>query len=397
MEKNKSKYLIYFLIIGIVFWFVGFVYNLHYYINTGEFYTDILQQPLFERLLQFSPFTILFLTIVIAPLFEEVVFRLWTKLNSLALIISYFGLVFFTHSFFKTIWLTIIAIVVFGYFLFFLKKEKIRLPSLIMLTSVVFGFIHLANFNSGSFSFLGVLSLVGFGMVLSYISLRFGFKYAVLVHSFNNCLAILPMLFLSQNSILSFSGESYNAQQTVVNLFSFGEELNYQNQDSILVIAGLPQMASALSPFTPDVFYVAEISSLNKYKLIVRKKNSTIIDKEALLSDFLIKNNISVDTMLVKGVLFSALDTSFLKSVSPEKSFIMNVVSLVSTLRARNKLPIVLDEYTPNIVFNMGMPFLELENFEDIKAYLIEKYRILIVKDSNYVAKKIIYSVPSSN
>lgn len=397
MEKNTRRYLFCFLVLGIILWLTGFVYNLYFYFDTGRFYLDILQQPLYERLLQFSPFIILFLTIIIAPLLEEIAFRLWTASNGLASVVSYIGLIFFTHAFFKLIWLTILVIIIIGYALFFLKKDKIRLTSLIVLTSVIFGFIHWANFNNGNSSFLGVLSLVGFGMILSYIGLRFGFKYSVLAHSLNNCFAILPMLFLSQNSVVEFNDDSYMAKQIVVNPFSFGEELNYQNQDSILVTAGLSQIASALSPFKADAFYVAEIGSLNKYKLMVRKKDSFKIDKKSLLIGFLRANHIVTDTILIKGVLFSVLDTAFLKSVSPKKSFRMNIVSLVCTLRERFKLPVVLDVNTPNIIFNMEMSFLNLENFEEIDEYLAEKYRIRIIQDSNTVAKKIVYSFPLSN
>ncbi|MEP2279662.1 CPBP family intramembrane glutamic endopeptidase [Maribacter sp.] len=119
---------------------------------------------LFEN---YSALLIFFLAVIIAPFFEELLFR--------------GPLIFFKNSkFFKPI-----------FYLF----------------TIAFGFMHISNFEMNTqvllFSPLLVAPQIGVGFILGFIRVKYGLVWSMALHAFYNMVLVIPVLIM-QFSDISF-------------------------------------------------------------------------------------------------------------------------------------------------------------------------------------------------
>ncbi len=168
---------------------------------------------------------------IIAPVIEEIIFRLHLKLKniyialSFGIFIGYFGISELTSSllekyssfdkllqvaliFLVTIVATIILVILFQLILKYTKfgnliskiyTKKFAIP--FYLSIITFGFIHILNFqNLPKFGFLAIpfltLNQLWIGYVLVYIRMRFGIGYSILTHIIHNSLTIIVVIIL---------------------------------------------------------------------------------------------------------------------------------------------------------------------------------------------------------
>jgi len=148
-----------------------------------------------ENLLVFGIFGV-----VLAPLIEESIFRLHLDLKRSNVIWS-LVLSFLT---FRNNWVPFALTFLYLVFLLFavLRKKTPKLKWVIFSSAVLFGLAHMANypdFDYGRYFYL-IPFLVGSqvcgGLVLSYIRLNFGMKWAIFNHVSFNAILFLPAFFL---------------------------------------------------------------------------------------------------------------------------------------------------------------------------------------------------------
>ncbi|EOZ98704.1 hypothetical protein A33Q_1358 [Indibacter alkaliphilus LW1] len=148
-----------------------------------------------------------FSAIIIAPLFEEPVFRLILKFSKTRWNISFLLLIFMSIAVSKYLFfagLIIWAIVgiklidryFYSKFLFtFLKFKKF----IFWFIALSFGFIHLGNFDLEMLPMYlyvpAVLPQLIGGVLLGIVRIRFGFWYAVLLHAYTNGCAIFMTFY----------------------------------------------------------------------------------------------------------------------------------------------------------------------------------------------------------
>lgn len=152
-----------------------------------------------EVLLKEQKWLLLVLGIVIAPLLEEPIYRLhldfkkpsiWWGLGLSVLVIS-------------EVWITVVLLWIWLLFLLFKvsKGDKPKLKYGVFISSALFAIVHLGNFTDFDYAqyFYWIPFMVGaqflIGLVLSYIRLNYGMKWAIIFHGVYNAILILPAIY----------------------------------------------------------------------------------------------------------------------------------------------------------------------------------------------------------
>lgn len=147
-----------------------------------------------------NPWLFTFFLVCLAPLLEELVFRLHLDLKK-SHILWGLGMSLLT---FRDIWVPFAL--TFIYLLYLLisvyTKKPPEMKWVILISSVWFGILHLANYSDldyGRYFYL-IPFLIGSqvcgGLVLSFIRLNYGMKWAILIHATFNAILFLPTLFV---------------------------------------------------------------------------------------------------------------------------------------------------------------------------------------------------------
>lgn len=169
---------------------------------------------------EFTGLQLFLLPIIVAPIAEELIFRLWLKYKSINISLSimvfafYVTNVFFKHSLytdpsFKHILFAIlISLLIFFITYYITRKYDTQLSLLFgkydrvlfFISAIAFGYIHLLNFEiTSSIIYLSpivVSSFITFGLIAGYIRIRFGFIYNVAFHMIANSIPILINILL---------------------------------------------------------------------------------------------------------------------------------------------------------------------------------------------------------
>ncbi len=156
---------------------------------------------------KFSVFTIFLISAIIAPVTEEISFRLSLKFNSfnlaLSLSVLYLSLKFFSKLSFYLGEFTInyillhlsIGIIIFVASFFILKIKRIDLffkylyenyfRIIFYLVVIFFGMLHFGG-DFSIYTFTSTMPQIIGGIFLGYVRLKFGFQYAILMHFTGN-------------------------------------------------------------------------------------------------------------------------------------------------------------------------------------------------------------------
>lgn len=147
--------------------------------------------------------------VLLGPLLEEVLFRLWLVYNKInvSITIAYLilwinGLIFHIHWFYTTklvIYFILLFIFLFTLFFFLLKKyegEKLinfwrkNQKIFIIISCFLFGALHIGNYavtsNLIMYSFITFAPQIFSGFILCYLRVRLGFEAGFVAHSVNN-------------------------------------------------------------------------------------------------------------------------------------------------------------------------------------------------------------------
>ncbi|MEE4200964.1 CPBP family intramembrane glutamic endopeptidase [Erythrobacter sp.] len=154
--------------------------------------------------IEFTP-TIVFLVVVAAPLFEEIVFRGWLSgrpgvlLALLALALGLGGAAF-AHMMNPLLGVGLALAGLVGAvaaLVRFRDAEPLAwferlFPAFFWLSTVAFALVHIANFEEGTLAILLPLVLPQFilGMILAYVRVRFALWAAILLHAVHNATAL---------------------------------------------------------------------------------------------------------------------------------------------------------------------------------------------------------------
>lgn len=398
MSQKQLKYI---LIVGIVLFVGAMIAGNIIGIKSKEEYFDILQSPLLKRLSALPSAMMLILTVIVVPLLEESVFRIWVIKQGKVENNSGFTLFSSLLSFYSVpvFGITVLYIVA-GYsvgisILVFLslgsglliKNRQYKILTFTIFTGFWFSILHFSNYSSLLGGVIACLQQFGLSFILVYLGLRFGFVFTIIGHSLNNLLATLPLIFFSQHTVhpILLSGQSYFAIVEQLSPFSNGNAQNLIEKDT-LSLAGFPQeIAVSLNDFSNDTMYKSNIgNSMVKYRLTAKSINNKQIDKFDLLKRYLHQLNIQTDTLQTEAYVLSVTDYKKCTDIpSSSHYFYLSLQSLTMTIRDRIELPVILLADSADLKIQMDYIFLKLKNKEEIMNYLYNEYGIKIEYSKN--------------
>jgi len=308
---------------------------------------DLTQEPVLKILNVFPPIIIFTMTLIYASIFEELAFRSWVMEKKIWKYVSLSLITYVVYSTFGNIFFAIITGAALYFVFFRIKDQRMKIILSVVITSVLFGLIHYANFY-GWGKWLAMIQLTGLSFILCYLGMRFGFGFAVLGHFVNNLVAmVLLTAVININYAGEFGDETYTAQISKVSLFQLTSELNFELSEEALSIGNITQIAEDLAPFSHNTIYRCRVSNLNRYRLEVNAVEGHTIDYSALFMHFLDHTGLTTDTTYEMAYVLNIIDTALFKNpdigeVSP--GYRINLSGLVSSFRSIFDAPIVLKE-----------------------------------------------------
>lgn len=185
-----------FIVLTILNFFAGYIKSL----ITHESFID---QSDLDKFNLSKIFPYLFLI----PLIEELIFRGFLQYKSrLVLILSFISIIFFLTSYFKqktTVLYIFIVVIICGLLVLFNKKlyEKMLLfieinsIIIILISSIIFGFIHLFNYDNFSWvNLIPISEKIIAGVFLCYIAKKYNIWRSYFFHIINNSLPFLIII-----------------------------------------------------------------------------------------------------------------------------------------------------------------------------------------------------------
>ncbi len=149
-------------------------------------------------------------TVIVAPLLEECIFRLPLRAFALNLVLSACLIALVAMGMptsARAFWPGILAIAFVSLYLGIRGKKLKKLQALynryphavFYSTALLFGAVHITNYDPQVWPFLPVLVLpqIIIGLLLGFVRLRYGFIWAFLLHAFHNSCLLLPIFIVT--------------------------------------------------------------------------------------------------------------------------------------------------------------------------------------------------------
>lgn len=152
-----------------------------------------------EEFLKNSKWLVALLVIFLAPLLEEPIFRLHLDLKRSSIL---WGIGLCTFLLGEVWWPVALLWVYFFYLMYSVSSgNPPRLKNVIWISSALFALVHMGNFTDFDYAkyFYWVPFMVGaqfvVGLVLSYIRLNHGMKWAMIFHGVYNAALVIPAIY----------------------------------------------------------------------------------------------------------------------------------------------------------------------------------------------------------
>lgn len=178
--------------------------------------------------------------VVVGPIFEELAFRSWTIGKVWAKVMGLILMVLYSMTQLAYLYITTPILIIIALGLFYKNiAAPLRLIMLMLGANLLFGFIHITNVSGWGAKLTYTIYAMGIGMILSYISLRFKFVYAVLIHILWNGM----VMFINKDELMNNISKSVTYQSEVIDVsanriwLGFKEDSNYEahiNADNLM-------------------------------------------------------------------------------------------------------------------------------------------------------------------
>lgn len=152
---------------------------------------------------------------LLAPIIEEVSFRLWGNGKLWTGIVSIILMAFWCLS--VGWWLSLLALCIGIVILMISKEDRTqRLFAFMLLSSVLFAVAHLGNYDGNMFmTIVGVVHKLGFGLVASYLVVNHNILWSMGLHILNNSILAIPLgLTFGQvsNSVVTIDNDNFRLE-----------------------------------------------------------------------------------------------------------------------------------------------------------------------------------------
>ncbi len=178
-----------------------------------------------DILSELSAWLILFLLVVMAPVVEEIIFRLPLRPIALSLSIPISIAIIYLLGLFRInpAISSVVGFMLLG-FNIYLATRHLKIPRLqqfytrfprpiFYLSAILFGAIHIGNYNSRVWALMPLLVLPQcvLGLLLGFVRVRYGLGWAIFTHAFHNGCVMAPfivMLGLGSSELRSQMGQN---------------------------------------------------------------------------------------------------------------------------------------------------------------------------------------------
>ncbi len=271
---------------------------------------DVFNDPIYKFLFNLPLGLVLFLTVIFAPITEEIAFRSWGCKRKAWIWISF--AVSTVYVLIINVYGGIIYSVLFLLIIFFLKdKPKLRLYSFLILSSITFASLHYGNLQPMSF-LLSFPQYVGIALLCSYLTLRFNLLTSIIAHALNNFVAIAAMgLFFNSDKPINFEGKTYKATltNTTMEWGNNSVRTNALGRETIsFKSTPLGSIAESLiGAYDENTYWIKqnEILSFRNYDLLVKQKDTnSFIDYKSVIDDLCKFTDLKIDTIKEKREVY---------------------------------------------------------------------------------------------
>ena len=375
MEK-KDKFLKVAIYSGIALWIAGVLLSLLF----GKKMLD--NETYFEFLDYRIPNFILFIIIIIiAPLLEEFVFRVWVFRRKITYIFSAIGILTFLYFISESWAITIGCGLIFILFEFIIKenKTKKRIIFYFIFTSLLFALSHLNNVTSYFAKMVYFIQAFGLGIILGGIGLKYGFLYSLLGHVFYNLMVIIVLHFGSLNTDTQiWENDTYKAEIKSIGVINFENDSDTTKDNQTIITNQLPWIAVEFLGFNNDEYYKAEVKRPLLYKLRINIKDTSSFKKNQIIKELINDSLLTTDTTRKECYVISVEDTAKLDYKPQSDYYCSTLQNTLNYFQLKNNILVKLKEekYLKDFIY-VKNEFIHQNTFKDGKE-ILENYGLKI-------------------
>lgn len=181
----NSKAPIWLLYVGL-FFFLGGTILINILPGISENNTD---NPIEVFLQGYPRLLVIAVIIFIGPIIEEIGFRAWQLNITILRLISIVIIVGYSYLAFPNLLIALILLPILLLLMVYKPNYWKRIIA-ILLTSIIFAFLHYGNYTGGAQRLWSIVTLFGFSIILNYLTWRFSIIWAFVLHFANNGLAL---------------------------------------------------------------------------------------------------------------------------------------------------------------------------------------------------------------
>ncbi len=395
-----KKYL-YLLIIGLLLWSLEFIYP--YIVSDADFDPN---QNLMMHFRMFPVWVMLLYAVVIGPIFEELAFRLWAKGKMYATIISFALILIYVLAITQNFLIVLPVELVFAY-LYFFYKGKYKMHLLAITTSIVFGCIHIDNYAGMPYKYIPILIVIGIGMILSFIALRFGVRYAILLHIVNNFFAFYFSTdgFKKMETELVITNENYtvNVQSVPLTEYLINKVTENNFLDSSIVYFGgdvqfALNYAKKYLNETDVQYYTDNGTVLINYEFTINASES-LYGNRAIFDSIISFTKTTMDTFMAPEIILKLNDTTQYKAIDTTRFVIgkriieWDLYGMLPTISNQLKAPVSVPH--DNYLIEIDKKILSAKSRDECIKYL-QSSGFNITYDSTQMYKCIKFTTNTS-
>ncbi|MFA6705547.1 MAG: CPBP family intramembrane glutamic endopeptidase [Bacteroidales bacterium] len=345
---------------------------------------SIQDNPILEQISSLNGWLFLITAVVIAPILEEFSFRSWAinkKWTKYLSLVASSAFLFFINPYISIVYFLAFLLVV----LLLKNKPKTMLISLAIISSLGFVLAHSENLELSVY-IISIPTYLSIALLLSFVAIRFKFRYAILTHSiYNFSLFLIGGFIIPFGDTITLNEGNYKGTLTPISgLTSQYTTNNYGGYGANINRKMLPEIVSMLyfdSPYTIKTYPMF----YSFYNLKV-KTNDTLnrIDLHQLNQEIIRKTNIKIDTILEEKEVYNI-------EIVDLKKFEQNIIDtaieydikkhlylkyLLKTISNHYEIPLNIDEKYYDIKLRDNNKFLYFNNQSTLKKTIkdLEKY-----------------------
>lgn len=376
-----------YLFLGVLLFFLALISNYIYFNSFGINENGELNGPFIDQLKKFPPLLLLVFPLIISPIMEEFAFRGWLKSTGIRKIITICFVVLYIQSAFHSVLFSLLILSTLILFQFRIKKNALAVN--VIFTSILFSVVHIQNFNDPFIAFSGLTQLFGVGLILSYVTYRFGIVYSIILHAVNNTIAFLPLILVgNSDQVILFEGETYLATLTPVSIFEFRTTNIYDDNDAISITNNIEEIAVELAPFETDMIYKSSSVNLANYSLKVYPKSNKSIDPNTLFNDYLNINAMNCDTIQTTAYTLEQVP-DFVYQGSNEPTYKTTLFNLIRQIRNKYSIPLWIPKHLNDAVLTIDISTINMSLLDDFRCYLELKQGIRILDPDQIQLKEV--------